>query len=127
LNGGLGKRDHPAVPISPSELTVDAAACVAAGADAIHLHPRDAEGRESLEPEIVDSVVAAVRSGCGVSVGVTTGRWIEPDLTRRVALVRSWREPDYASVNVSDDDSEAVMEALLAAGVGIEAGGLVDC
>ena len=47
LNGALTKQDHPAVPVSPDELALDAAACVAAGAEAIHLHPRDAGGRFS--------------------------------------------------------------------------------
>ncbi len=122
LNGPLTKADHPAVPESAAELARDAAACVAAGARAIHLHPRDADGRERLDAEVVDAVAAAVRDACGVPVGVSTGAWIEPDLERRLALVRAWRAPDYASVNVSEEGSEAVMRALLEAGVGIEAG-----
>ena len=122
LNGDRTKADHPAVPLSVDELARDAAACVAAGAGAIHLHPRDAEGRESLDPAIVDPVVRAVRDACGVPVGVSTGAWIEPDLERRLALIRAWQEPDYASVNLSEAGSGDVMAALLAAGVGIEAG-----
>lgn len=122
LNGDLTRGDHPAVPLSPEELARDAAACVAAGAAAIHLHPHDADGRERLDAEVVDEVVVRVRAACGVPVGVSTGAWIEPDLERRLELVRSWRAPDYASVNISEQDSEQVMEALLTAGVGIEAG-----
>src|SRR5204862_2418401 len=104
------------------ELARDAAACVAAGAGAIHIHPRDRDGRERLEPEVVDSAVRAVRAAGGVPVGVSTGTWIEPDLERRWKLVRAWREPDYASVNVSEEGSADVMRALVDAGVGIEAG-----
>ncbi|MCW3048512.1 MAG: hypothetical protein JWO74_2796 [Solirubrobacterales bacterium] len=122
LNGDLTKAAHPAVPVSVEELARDAAACVAAGARAIHLHPRDPAGRERLDAEIVDDVVVRVRAACGVPVGVSTGAWIEPDLERRVALIQAWRAPDYASVNLSEPGAAEVMEALRHAGVGIEAG-----
>jgi uncharacterized protein (DUF849 family) len=84
LNGPLGKETHAALPISAAELCADAAACVAAGAGAIHMHPRDRDGHETLEPAVVDGVAAAVRSACGVPVGVSTGAWIEPDPERRL-------------------------------------------
>ncbi len=121
LNGPSTKADHPAVPLSVDELARDAAACVAAGAGALHLHPRDREGRERLDAAVVDAVVAGVRAA-GVPVGVSTGAWIEPDLERRVALVGAWTEPDYASVNLSEPGADRVMRALIDAGVGIEAG-----
>jgi uncharacterized protein (DUF849 family) len=122
LNGDLTTDAHPAVPVTAQELARDAAACVAAGAGAIHLHPRGPDGREALDAAVVDAVVALVREACGVPVGVSTGAWIEPDVDRRVALVGAWRAPDYASVNICEAGSARVMEALLAAGVGIEAG-----
>ena len=122
LNGPRTKDDHPAVPVTAAELARDAAACVRAGAGAMHLHPRDGEGRERLDAAVVDAVTAAVRGACGVPVGVSTGAWIEPDLERRVALIRAWTQPGYASVNVSEDGFEHVIRALLDAGVGVEAG-----
>jgi uncharacterized protein (DUF849 family) len=122
LNGPLTTKDHPAVPVSADELARDAAACVAAGADEMHLHPRNGNGRERLDSEVVDRVVATVRGACGVPVGVSTGAWIEPDLERRLRLVQAWRAPDYASVNVSEPGAPDIMNALREAGVGIEAG-----
>jgi uncharacterized protein (DUF849 family) len=122
LNGPYGKDRHPALPVAADELARDAAACVAAGAGAIHLHPRDAGGRESLDADVINGVTAFVRSACGVPVGVSTGAWIEPGLERRLACVGSWSEPDYASVNVSEDGFERVMAALHERGIGIEAG-----
>jgi uncharacterized protein (DUF849 family) len=122
LNGDLSKATHPAVPVSTEELVRDAVASAAAGAGAIHMHPRDPEGSERLDPTVVDEVVAAVREACALPVGVSTGAWIEPELERRLELVRGWSAPDYASVNLSEDGSRRVMEALLEAGVGIEAG-----
>ena len=121
LNGPWTKADHPAVPTSTDELVRDAVACVAAGAGAIHLHPRDVEGRERLDPELVDRVTMTVRDACGVPVGVSTGAWIEPDLERRIELIRGWTAPDYASVNLSEAGAREVARALLEAGVGIEA------
>jgi uncharacterized protein (DUF849 family) len=122
LNGPFDKDRHPQLPVSEQELARDGAACVAAGARAIHLHPRDVEGAERLDARVVDATVAAVRDACGVPVGVSTGAWIEPDLGRRLELLAGWSAPDYASVNLSEDGAAATMRALLDAGVGIEAG-----
>lgn len=122
LNGDRTREDHAAVPISAEELVRDAVVCVAAGAGALHLHPRDDEGRESLDGAVVDAVVRRVREACGVPVGVTTGAWIEPDLERRLAMIRTWTAPDYTSVNISEPGSTEVMRALIERGIGIEAG-----
>jgi uncharacterized protein (DUF849 family) len=122
LNGPYTKDDHPAMPVTAAELAADARACVAAGARMIHLHPRDQDGRESLNADVIDAVVREVRAACGVPVGVSTGAWIEPDLEKRLALIAAWTEPDYASVNVSEDGAFAVMRALRERGIGVEAG-----
>ncbi len=121
LNGPLTKSDHPAVPVTWTELAADAVACVKAGARAFHVHPRDAEGVESLDAAVVDGVVDALRARHGYPVGVTTAAWIEPDVARRVRLVGEWTRPDYTSVNLSEDGALEVMQALLRAGLGIEA------
>jgi uncharacterized protein (DUF849 family) len=122
LNGDRSAGEHPAVPVAPETLAQDAADCVAAGAQAIHLHPRDGHGHETLDPAVVDAVVRHVKAACGVPVGVTTGAWIEPDLERRLEQIAGWSEPDYSSVNLSEEGAVRVMEALLERGVGIEAG-----
>jgi uncharacterized protein (DUF849 family) len=124
LNGDRRRDEHPAVPLSIDELVLDAVACTAGGAREFHLHPRDVTGAETLEPVVIDGVVAAVRAACGgeVRVGVSTAAWIEPDVTRRLDLISAWREPDYASVNLSEEGFALVMDELLRTGVGIEAG-----
>jgi uncharacterized protein (DUF849 family) len=122
LNGDRIREAHASVPISLDDLVRDAVACVEAGARALHLHPRDATGKESLDGGVVNEVVRMVREACGVPVGVTTGAWIEPDLEKRLAKIRSWSEPDYTSVNISEDGSAQVMQELLERGIGIEAG-----
>lgn len=55
-------------------------------------------------------------------MGVTTIADIEPDLQRRLDLVSRWTRPAYSSVNLSEEGAVEVMRALLAAGIGIEAG-----
>jgi uncharacterized protein (DUF849 family) len=122
LNGARRSGEHSALPVTAEELARDAAACARAGAGAMHLHPRGPDGRETLDPAVVDAVVEAVRASCRVPVGVSTGAWIEPDLERRLELIRAWRAPDFASVNLSEPGAAQVLEALIEAGVGIEAG-----
>jgi uncharacterized protein (DUF849 family) len=122
LNGDRAPSEHPAVPITPEQLAADAVACAAAGARAVHLHPRDEDGRERLDAWLIDAVAEQVRNAAEIPVGVSTGAWIEPDLERRLTLIGAWRAPDYASVNLSEDGAERVMAALTEAGVGIEAG-----
>jgi uncharacterized protein (DUF849 family) len=98
------------------------AACIAAGADELHFHPRDAQGRESLAA--IDEAVLAMRAACpGTLIGVSTGAWIEGDETVTRQRIEGWRElPDYASVNLSEPDAPAIIEILHRIGVGVEAG-----
>lgn len=122
INGARARDFHPKLPLDAQAMAGDAAACVAAGAAELHIHPRGADGRESLAA--VDATVLAVRLICpGTLVGVSTGAWIENDIARTRAAIAGWRElPDYASVNLSEVDAPAVMELLRQRGVGIEAG-----
>jgi uncharacterized protein (DUF849 family) len=122
LNGSRAPGGHPAVPITPSELAADSVTCVRAGVAALHIHPRSTAGLETLDPAVVDEAVEVVRAAAGVPVGVSTGAWIEPDPTRRADLISGWHEPDMASVNFSEEGAGLVVEALLGAGIGVEAG-----
>jgi len=125
LNGARPLDEHPGLPRTAEDAAAEAAAAVAAGAGAIHVHPRNAEGAESLDPETIAAWVGAIRAACpSVPVGVSTGAWIQPDLEARVAQIATWRDPlpDFASVNVSEDGFQAVAQACLQRGVAIEAG-----
>ena len=129
LNGGRRRGEHPAVPVAPAELAKSAAA-VAAGAQAVHVHPRRADGTESLLAADVGAAVAAVRRACpGVPVGVSTGLWITGgDPAARQAAVAGWAglpataRPDFASVNVSEPGLAALLEVLQPAAIAAEAG-----
>jgi uncharacterized protein (DUF849 family) len=97
---------------------------MAAGAGAIHVHPRDGGGVESLRPDVCDATLLAIRWSCpGLPVGLSTGEWIEPDKDRRLDLVERWTErPDFVSVNFSEPGAVELCELLRRIGIGIEAG-----
>lgn len=125
LNGGTSREEHPAVPLTPSELAAEARAAVDAGAGALHLHARGADGAETLEAEAVHAAVAAVRDWCpGVPVGVTTGLWAAGgNVEAREAAVAGWADgPDFASLNFSEPEPLSLGELLLGNGIGVEAG-----
>jgi uncharacterized protein (DUF849 family) len=124
LNGARARSEHAAVPLTAAELASSAASAVAAGASALHMHPRDAAGAQTLLARWCDAAVAAVRAAApGTPVGLSTAEWIEPDLERRLARIAEWRErPDFCSVNLVEAGCERVMERLWSLGIGVEAG-----
>ncbi|MGD9959244.1 3-keto-5-aminohexanoate cleavage protein [Nocardioides sp.] len=127
LNGNRTRTEHPALPVTVSEITRDAAAVFAAGADAVHVHVKDAHGADTLAATALGAVLRAVRAAApGLPVGVTTGAWAVRDAGARVAAIQSWATlpelPDFASVNWHEDGADEVAGALLDLGVGVEAG-----
>ncbi|MEV6008967.1 3-keto-5-aminohexanoate cleavage protein [Streptomyces sp. NPDC051976] len=124
LNGARSRTECSHLPVTPGELAAAAREAVAAGAEDIHLHPKDRDGQDTLEAAAVAAAVNAVRAAVpGVPVGVTTGAWAAADPRTRVAQVRIWTVlPDHASVNWHEDGAAEVAAALLERGIGIEAG-----
>src|SRR5438874_11055864 len=124
INGTRARAAHPALPVTPEQQAVAAAESVAAGAGAIHLHVRGADGRESLAAGDVALALRAIRAAApGIPVGVSTGAWIIADPELRFATVAAWTVlPDYVSVNFHEDGAVALADSFLARGVAIEAG-----
>lgn len=119
-----GSRDHARVPRTAEPLAEAARAAVAEGARAIHMHPYDALGRETLAAEPCAAALKAVRAACpGVPVSLSTSADIEPDPRARLDLIARWRVlPDLVSANQGEAGIESLCEYLMARGVGIEAG-----
>lgn len=89
-----GKADHPALPVTIDETAETARACLDAGADAIHLHVRDAGGGHVLDAGLYARAVAAVDRATGgrLFVQVTTesaGLYAPADLRRLLAEVEA--------------------------------------
>ena len=126
LNGGTTRAEHRAVPLTPAELAAAARAAAGQGARALHLHPRDTAGKETLDPAQVLAAVAATRAATGLPVGVTTGIWtVNGDLARRLDLVARWTgpdRPDYASINMNEPGTDDLADLLTRLGIQIEAG-----
>jgi uncharacterized protein (DUF849 family) len=124
LNGSREPGDHPLLPVTPEQLARDALAVQAAGAQALHVHPRDTQGRQSLAAEDQAAALLAIRERCpGLPIGVSTALWIEPDPEVRLRRVQEWTVlPDFASVNFDEPGTVDLCQALLARGIGVEGG-----
>ncbi|GAA2891330.1 3-keto-5-aminohexanoate cleavage protein [Streptosporangium fragile] len=130
LNGARRPGEHPALPLSPLQLAEAAREAREAGADAVHIHPRDEAGSESLSAVHIGAAVRAVRQACpGLPVGVSTGLWITGgDVPARREAVRGWAAlapadlPDFASVNLAEPGFTDIWHDLRRLGVGVEAG-----
>jgi uncharacterized protein (DUF849 family) len=124
LNGGRSRDEHPAVPQTAAELAADAAAARAAGAFAVHVHPRDVRGAQTLDARTCDAAVAALRAAVpGMPIGLSTAEAIDRDPFARAAAIGHWRTPpDFVSVNVGELGWAGIFRAALHAGVGVEAG-----
>jgi uncharacterized protein (DUF849 family) len=118
-----GDSEHPAMPRTPGEIAADAAACVAAGANLLHLHAFDDDGVETLAEGPVTEAIKAVRLRCpGVPISMTTFAQIEPDPHRRLRTIESWTElPDLIPANQGEDGIVELIDLVAARGVGVEA------
>jgi uncharacterized protein (DUF849 family) len=113
------------VPRTPEELAAEARACVAAGVVSLHVHPRDADGHESLASRDVAAVVRALRAAVPrVEISISTGLWITSgDVDARAQAIADWTErPDLVSLNLSEDGWRELATQLAERGIGIEAG-----
>jgi uncharacterized protein (DUF849 family) len=124
INGARTPQAHPQLPVTPEQLAAEAVAAHRAGAKAVHLHAKTADGVDSLRPDIVDEAVSAVRHAApGLPLGVTTGLWALSDPDERLRAVEAWTVlPDFASVNWHEPGAEPLADLLLTRGVGVEAG-----
>jgi len=130
LNGRRDRADHPAVPVTATQLAAAAAAAVSAGAEAVHIHPRASDGRESLRAADIGAAVAAIRAASPrVPVGVTTGLWVTGgDVVARRDDIAGWADlppqqrPDFASVNLSEPGWQELVAILDDVGIAAEAG-----
>lgn len=99
-NGGRRTTaDHPALPVTPVELGMTAAACLEAGAAMIHLHVRDSEGRHLLDAGAYREAMAAVRAAVGdrLVVQVTSEAVGKYGPAEQMAVVRETR-PEAVSL-----------------------------
>ncbi|MBV6633181.1 MAG: 3-keto-5-aminohexanoate cleavage protein [Alphaproteobacteria bacterium] len=83
------KADHPALPITTDEIIIAAKNCFAAGADGLHLHIRDAEGKHLLDVEQYSAILKLLAEKVPrMTVQITTEAVgiYDPPAQRAVAL-----------------------------------------
>lgn len=118
-----GDRLHPAVPRTPDEIAADTVAVESAGAQSVHVHVFDDDGRQSLDPDHVARVLRAIRTVSQIPISLTTSADVEADPATRYQLVEAWTElPDFVTANQGEDGIADLCELLARRGVGIEAG-----
>src|SRR5258708_31078657 len=113
--GAVSRDRRPNLPVTPEQLAAEALAAHGAGAKAVHMHPKTADGVDSLLPQHVDAAVSAVRHAApGLPLGVTTAVWALPDANARLRAVHGWTlVPDFASVNWPEPRSEGLPRLVL--------------
>lgn len=123
-----GDRVHPAAPRTAEAIAVQARIAVAAGAQSVHVHAFDANGRETFDAADCARALRAIRAACpGIPISLTTSAAIEADPQRRLRQISEWSElPDLVSANQGEEGILAVCDLLLGRGVGIEAGLLAE-
>ncbi|MFT6672846.1 MAG: hypothetical protein ACJAVZ_004336, partial [Afipia broomeae] len=86
-----GHAEHPNLPLTTEAIAADALACKSAGAQAIHMHVRDADGRHTLDAARYLAATEAVRELTGPEfvVQITTEAVgiFSPD--EQIAVVRA--------------------------------------
>lgn len=119
-----GNRQEKFIPKKKEEIVQSAVSAIEKGAETIHFHPRDADGKETLNAAVVDEQILELKRHLRqVPVGISTGEWIEPNLERRLAHIKSWRVlPDFVSINYEETGSDKVTGVVNEKGILIEAG-----
>ena len=124
VNGGRGRDEHPAIPLTDTEIAAAAAAAVAAGADVVHAHVRSPDGGQSIAPDAVASMVRAVRAADpSIVVGTTTGLWTCSGHEERMAHLAAWPAdalPDFASVAFSEEGAAEAAALVVERGMVLE-------
>jgi len=106
----LTQQDHPAIPITPSELVACVAESVDNGAEAVHLHVRDAKQLHVLDAQRYRAAIDAIHRSQGKSfpVQITTeavGRFTQAEQVDVVKQVK----PEFVSVALVEMAGEEVL------------------
>lgn len=111
-NGGRHTRqDHPNLPLTPAALAATAAECLEAGANLLHVHVRDHQGRHTLDAAAYHEAFTAIRHevGDGLVLQTTTeaiGQYTAPQQMEAVRALR----PEAVSLAVAELFSGAASE-----------------
>lgn len=99
LTGAEVTRDQqPALPITPEEIGIAAAACAEAGASIVHVHARWPDGSPTQDQEVYRQIMDEVRQRCDVIVQISTGGAVGMTAQERLAPVAL--RPEMATLSM---------------------------
>lgn len=115
INGGMQQdRDGAVIPKQPAEIGEAAARCYEAGAAMIHVHARDAQGKNTGDREVYAQIIREIRkrspiliqttNGIGVRRDPATGGFIWPTDTERLGLLNLQPEQDLFGIAAGSAD-----------------------
>ena len=124
LNGARSKSENEYLPQSLEEIKKEVTQLNKMGYKVFHIHCYDPNGNESLKPEDIANLVSMVKNiASDIQIGISSGDWIEPDLGKRINYIKNWKViPDFASVNMIEEDAIEISNLLISKGVFVEAG-----
>ncbi|MYA89592.1 MAG: 3-keto-5-aminohexanoate cleavage protein [Boseongicola sp. SB0662_bin_57] len=92
-----GKADHKALPVTLEEIVATAVACQEAGADGLHLHVRDKEGKHSLDTGLYREAIAALEHAVpDLFLQVTSEAAGRYNADAQRAMIRELRPPSVS-------------------------------
>lgn len=102
-NGARRDRsDHSSLPVTTEQIVETAAACFAAGANALHLHVRDGQGGHSLDAGHYNETLAELAGAVpALRVQITTEAAGVFDVASQLACLRGVN-PEWASISVRE-------------------------
>lgn len=96
------KADHPALPMTIAEIVTTARACQHAGADALHLHVRDAAGKHSIDAGLYAEALAELEKNApDFAVQITTEAAGIFNVAEQFACLKNL-SPRWASIAVRE-------------------------
>ena len=115
INGGMQQdRDGAVIPKQPDEIGEAAARCHAAGAAMIHVHARDAQGRNTGDRKVYAEIIRQIRkrspiliqttNGIGVRRDPATGQFIWPTDAERLGLLTLDPQQDLFGIAAGSAD-----------------------
>ena len=92
-------------------MAADIAQLYALGVRSVHLHARDAAGRESLRPHDVAATLNASRAACpDMELALSTAEGIAATPQERLECLRAWTVwPDTLCVNLAEEGIQDVL------------------
>lgn len=97
-----GRADHPALPVTTEQIVATAAACHVAGADALHLHVRDANGRHTLDHgRYLETLAELAAQVPALRLQITTEAAGIFDVPTQLVCLEQVK-PDWASISIRE-------------------------